>query len=59
MEKTLQSGWFDIFRKKLMTEFGLDVKKINNYQSDEGRDTHELPAWMDKKSRTRMNCRPR
>ena len=34
MEKTLQSGWFDIFRKKLMTEFGLDVKKIKNYQPD-------------------------
>ncbi|WP_110685908.1 hypothetical protein [Salinicola aestuarinus] len=34
MEKTLQSGWFDIFKKKLMTEFNLDVRKIQNYQSD-------------------------
>ena len=34
MEKTLQSDWFDIFRKKLMTEFNLDVRKINNYQPD-------------------------
>ncbi|MCG9096220.1 hypothetical protein [Laribacter hongkongensis] len=34
MEKTLQSGWFEVFRKKLLADFGLDVRGINNYQSD-------------------------
>lgn len=34
MEKTLQSGWFDVFRKKLMADFNLDVRKIKNYQPD-------------------------
>jgi hypothetical protein len=34
MEKTLQSGWFDVFIKKLMDEFKFDVRRIKNYQPD-------------------------
>jgi len=34
MKKTLQSGWFNIFRKKLMTDFNLDVRRIKDYQPD-------------------------
>lgn len=34
MEKTLQSGWFDIFKRKLEVEFDFDVRSIKNYQPD-------------------------
>ncbi|EPA97792.1 hypothetical protein [Pseudomonas sp. G5(2012)] len=34
MEKTLQSSWFHWFRKKLITEFNLDIRKMKSYQPD-------------------------
>ncbi|MCR4509204.1 hypothetical protein NUV66_07790 [Pseudomonas sp. 32.2.56] len=34
MEKTLLSDWFDYFRRKLISEFNLDIKKSENYQPD-------------------------
>lgn len=34
MEKTLLSGWFDHFKRKLISEFKLDIETIENYQPD-------------------------